>query len=551
MSRLAPCLLSLALLGSASALAAAPADRDAWLRKAAQHLSHQQWRQAATDLAKANALAPLEGDEAYNHACVLARMGQSQAAIRALTKALASGFSHLEQLQKDEDLASLQALPAFQKLVKQAVQAQSEQQRLYGAAALAKPYQAQLPAEQRVAGLSRLWSEAKYNFANFDLVPGLDWDALYLETLPKVMDATDTLAYYKELTKFFAKLQDGHTNVYAPDELADQLYARPAMRVHMIEGRVLVSQVTAGAPGVEGVQAGDEIVSINGQSVQAFAQAHVDPYVSASTPQDRRVRTYGYELLMGQAGESLRLGLQRPDGTTAEAVITRLSSAQRKTLKSSGTPALQWQMLPGRVAWVSLNSFASHETAEAYLKHFPEISQAEAIIFDLRRNGGGDSNVGYRVLSTLTSKGYATSQWSSRSYVPTWRAWRRLQQPMVEATDASPDPDRQFKGQVVVLTSAQTYSAAEDFTSAFKTMKRGVIFGEPTGGSTGQPLMIQLPGGGEARICTKRDRMSDGTEFVGKGIAVDVAVEQTVAGVRAGRDEVLEAAQAWLKGQRR
>jgi C-terminal processing protease CtpA/Prc len=155
--------------------------------------------------------------------------------------------------------------------------------------------------------------------------------------------------------------------------------------------------------------------------------------------------------------------------------------------------------------------------------------------------------VGYRVLGTLTGKPYGTSQWTSRSYVPTWRAWQRLQQPWMETTQATPDPDRQYKGRVVVLTSAQTYSAAEDFVSAFKTMKRGVVIGEPTGGSTGQPLMIPLPGGGMARICTKRDMLTDGTEFIGKGIAVDVAVNETVDAVRAGRDEVLEAALAWLK----
>jgi hypothetical protein len=58
---------------------------------------------------------------------------------------------------------------------------------------------------------------------------------------------------------------------------------------------------------------------------------------------------------------------------------------------------------------------------------------------------------------------------------------------------------------VLVLTSARTYSAAEDFVVAFDAMQRGRIVGEATGGSTGQPLLFDLPGGGKARICTKRD----------------------------------------------
>jgi C-terminal processing protease CtpA/Prc len=60
-------------------------------------------------------------------------------------------------------------------------------------------------------------------------------------------------------------------------------------------------------------------------------------------------------------------------------------------------------------------------------------------------------------------------------------------------------------------------------------MDRGKIVGQPTGGSTGQPLIIGLPGGGSARICSKRDRYPDGTEFIGVGVQHDVEVLPTIA----------------------
>ncbi|WP_201723575.1 MULTISPECIES: S41 family peptidase [Spirosoma] len=95
---------------------------------------------------------------------------------------------------------------------------------------------------------------------------------------------------------------------------------------------------------------------------------------------------------------------------------------------------------------------------------------------------------------------------------------------------------------VVVLTSGQTFSAAEDFAVVFDAMKRGTIIGEPTGGSTGQPLSFALPGGVMARVCTKRDMYPDGTEWNAKGIQPQVLVKSTVADWKAGRDTVLEAA---------
>jgi hypothetical protein len=52
-----------------------------------------------------------------------------------------------------------------------------------------------------------------------------------------------------------------------------------------------------------------------------------------------------------------------------------------------------------------------------------------------------------------------------------------------------------FLKPIVVLSSPRTFSAAEDFLVAFKPLKRGLIVGEPSGGSTGQPLIISLPGG--------------------------------------------------------
>jgi hypothetical protein len=54
---------------------------------------------------------------------------------------------------------------------------------------LATDYSEHLGAADRLAGLSLLWSEARYNFANFDLVPNLDWDAHYRATIPLVLAA--------------------------------------------------------------------------------------------------------------------------------------------------------------------------------------------------------------------------------------------------------------------------------------------------------------------------------------------------------------------------
>ncbi len=71
-------------------------------------------------------------------------------------------------------------------------------------------------------------------------------------------------------------------------------------------------------------------------------------------------------------------------------------------------------------------------------------------------------------------------------------------------------------------------------------LDRFVTVGEPTWGSTGQPQKFDLPGGGRARICTKRDTYPDGRDFVGYGIKPKVPVERTPESLIGNEDPVLE-----------
>jgi len=54
-------------------------------------------------------------------------------------------------------------------------------------------YRANLSNDEKIMGLSTLWSEAKYNFINWDKATTQDWDGSYKEFLPKVLATTSTL----------------------------------------------------------------------------------------------------------------------------------------------------------------------------------------------------------------------------------------------------------------------------------------------------------------------------------------------------------------------
>ena len=390
----------------------------------------------------------------------------------------------------------------------------------------------------------------KYNFINFHLVPDLDWDKTYLEYIPKVLSTKSTLDYYKTLMEMCAKLKDAHTNVYTPDELDNEFYARPLLRSRLIEDKVLLIDIYDENLAQNGLAIGQEVVEIDGIPVKEYAERNVKPFQSAATPQDMQTRLFDYALFSGSANSPLNLTLRDTKENLIKKIIPRVAPQERG--KKIPFSAFEFKMLPSNIAYVALNTFGNNSPAEMFAKNFSEISKADSLIIDLRNNGGGSSGVGYSVLSFLVNQSFKGSKWYTREYHPTYRAWGRPDKTFgnEDAYEYKIEEIKRIRGEntepflkpVVVLTSPRTFSAAEDFLVAFKPLNRGLIIGEPSGGSTGQPLVISLPGGGSARICSKHDTFPDGTSFVGVGIFPDITVAPKVSDVINGKDTVLEAA---------
>ncbi len=93
---------------------------------------------------------------------------------------------------------------------------------------------------EKIAGISRCWSEVKYNFSNFDLAPTLDWDGLYVEYLSRMMRTDSTFEFSLILQEMCAKLNDSHTNVYPPEEISNDYYGHSAIKTVYLEDRVFI-----------------------------------------------------------------------------------------------------------------------------------------------------------------------------------------------------------------------------------------------------------------------------------------------------------------------
>jgi hypothetical protein len=94
---------------------------------------------------------------------------------------------------------------------------------------------------------------------------------------------------------------------------------------------------------------------------------------------------------------------------------------------------------------------------------------------------------------------------------------------------------------VVALIDGQSSSTVETTLAMIRDHHLGLLVGEPTAGTSGLISHVAIPGGYVIRFTAIRMVDAAGATLHGRGIAPDVVVHPTLEGVRAGRDEVLEA----------
>jgi C-terminal processing protease CtpA/Prc len=105
-------------------------------------------------------------------------------------------------------------------------------------------------------------------------------------------------------------------------------------------------------------------------------------------------------------------------------------------------------------------------------------------------------------------------------------------------------------GKIVFLTDGRAISYAESLMGYVADRKLGTIVGSTTAGTNGNVATFSVPGGFTVTFTGMRVTGHDGrTPHHLVGIRPDVPVAPTLAGVREGRDEVLDRALALVSGR--
>ena len=379
-------------------------------------------------------------------------------------------------------------------------------------------------AAVRAADVVVAWTVFEHFYPYFDVVD-VDWDAALDEALRGALAAETDAAHCRTLRRLVAHLNDGHGFVSCPSRPP---VAPLPFAVERVEGQTVVVATADSSR----FRLGDAVVSVDG----AEAGAALDSLaaLASGSPQWRLRRAYR-EFGLGPPGSTARVVVER-DGRRVRVDVTRTPAAP----PAEARPAPIAEVRPG-VFYVDVERASDG----AFVARRDEIAAADGVVFDVR---GYPRGLSPAFLAHLADRPVVSALWEVPQTV-------RPGQPGGAGHDTTrwapiAPSDLRVRGRVAFLVDARAISYAESVLGIVDHYGLGTTVGGPTAGANGNVNPFGLPGGGRVSWTGMRVRQHDGSRLHGVGIAPDVSAERTRAGVRAGRDEVLERALEIVAGRR-
>jgi carboxyl-terminal processing protease len=268
---------------------------------------------------------------------------------------------------------------------------------------------------------------------------------------------------------------------------------------------VVVAPIEGSPAEAAGVQSGDIIQAVDGESVEG------------STIQDEVTNVRGPE------GTEVTLTIER-DGEVFDLTITRAEIV---------VVEVESELLEGHVGYIALHGFSAN-AADQFREHLADLLDAGAdqVVFDLRDNPGGYITAAQDVASEFIEEGLIFTQESSGEEVVEWEATGEGQ-----ATDPSLE--------VVVLINGGSASASEIVAAALDETERATLIGEPTFGKNTVQIWDELSNGGGVRITISRWFTPEHDSVAPDGVQPDITVA-IPEGTPTDEDPVLDEALAYL-----
>lgn len=374
--------------------------------------------------------------------------------------------------------------------------------------------------EKRMLAMFRFWNQVHYFFP-YKKIMDQDWDTTLAEFIPAIASAADAVSFNLAFKEFTVKINDAHGFFYSPTYGSWRGNYYPPFLVRFIQNETVITKVL---PGVTEVSVGDIIKEIDGSNIYDLRTS---------------LRKYAHGSNTASIERNLNDIITLGDNGNFEITVQN-SSGQFTTTLNRNSQNYSGLILDDSPIWkdtlindctFGIVDMGRLETTDLS-QMFAELWSNDAIIFDIRNypNGTLWEIVNYIFPAPI----HIASFTKSNVTYPGTFSW--IYETIGTGTS------NPFNGKIILLFDERTQSHAEYTCMGIGQFPGAIKIGSQTAGADGNVTQEYLTGKIYTYFTGLGTYYPDYSPTQRIGIVPDVEVLPTIAGTRAGIDEVLEAA---------
>jgi C-terminal processing protease CtpA/Prc len=378
----------------------------------------------------------------------------------------------------------------------------------------------------QLLALFRWWNMMQY-WSPYRVNADQNWPAVLAEFIPKLALAKDRTDYQLAMFELVAMANDTHANLWST------LDARPPVGkctlpvdLRFLDGQAVITGLSGKDPAAtSALHIGDIIDELDGTPVSKLTTEWT-PYYADSNAAARR-RDMALTLTRGDC-KPVHLKIRR-DSRVLELDADRLPRQNPVKPQWHDLPGETFQLLSPEVAYLKLSSIKVSDVP-GYMER---AAKTRGLIIDIRNYPSEFMPFALGSYFVSTHTAFATFTIADLANPGAFSF----------GSPVAIDPaSTHYAGKIVILIDESSLSQAEYTAMAFRSAPNAVIVGSTTAGADGNVSQIPLPGGLSTMISGIGVYYPDRAPTQRIGIVPDIKATPTLAGIKAGRDEVLETA---------
>lgn len=381
----------------------------------------------------------------------------------------------------------------------------------------------------RLLGVAKFWNAVDSYSPNRNLTDR-PWDDVLAEYMALAFDRS--ISFSALYSRMVSELCDTHVNSWYVPIFGGRFV--PLM-CQFAEDRLFVTDTCSLVP--NNFEIGDEIILID--SVSPIKRLdELAPYIPHSN-RSSLLRDGSYATLLTAKNEACVEYVR--GGKTYTTMISSVDGSKfvnRRFSSQNTSTKPEFKEVAGGIGYINISNLTCKD--EQDLENF--LASCDKLIIDLRAYPA-EYDVLHKLLPTFF---FSQAREAAEVLLPQAHRPGGFIRTTVSTRKTS-DPDKLYKGKVVLLVNAHSQSMSEYFTMFLQTIPGSVTVGSQTAGADGDVTRIQLPYASfnitGAGIC-----YPDGTNAQRNGVKIDKVVEPSAEGMIRGVDEQLQAAIDYLQG---